>query len=792
MKRSTPRFLRVLSLLLAALLLLPILSACKDDQSKTPTGILDILEKTPAAQDDDHKIYNSIRPLDLPGIGSNVSIESGVGDLLLLYDTESAGDLIFGQRSVYDLTSGSTLYVAKSAASNSYEVREQLPEISLYRGGLFQVREAVREAEETKLFETETSTEVAETAAETSPWRRSTEARYGDHYDQETEIDYWDLGQIETEPATDYWGWTTEAATEPETELPGKTLPVIDHENYEWTIDSQTLYSLYNQKGEVLLTSEDPIEVEVDYDDDDTAIILVTADQVTYRFNEATQTLGRVGGQSASLTSSPLEDADVEEVAEGYLTQIGDSEVRVLVKDTGALAAYYAFPSYADEKAAYSLNGGNVLIQYYVHVPQLDGIEIKDDEYDIEILSGEESGKYTMKTLLLSVETGKASEIEFPYLVAGIVTQYAKNAELDLVDTVEAVAALYAIPKDKRLDLSEHAAIFATIDNDATVSKLSLVRDDEIDLPELVYEDRFVIRVSGVTDSSRRYLYDGEGNLIGDITGSSLYKEWILSDTGVFDYNGDLLFDYAAANYTVAQKCDTYIVFVGTGKELGSMYLFTGDKNAIVTLATAQDNAVLTWQRASAGCFIIRREKDDGSYIYELYSNGKVMGTFRHEPEVVHTSDPAMLLQVKQSSKTLYYLLYSGSGTSSVTEPEELVGDDMSLIDEDEEGKLQDLLKAMMSGTAMEELGSMKATYFNSLLVTPNQIYCQIPISVLPSSQSISTSVEVITSKLGLKDRTWFHYYDGKDVLSAHLSSGQQVWWAKSGSKLLILAELAD
>lgn len=592
MKHSSLRTLRVLSLLLALLFLLPTLAACSSKDKSS--GILSIMASTPAGEDEE-KAYNAVKPLTLPGIGSQVQVKSCRGDLLSLYSedesTEYFESTYEAQASVCNIATGETLYTMTKSSSHYSRLEAVMPQISLYGCGLFLVAEVANEK---------------------------------------------------------------------------------DLED-SWYFEPEYTYTLYNSEGATLLIGEDKITVTEWYDE---TTLEVECDGTTYLYDgEKGKLEKKKAADGASMTSDPVDvgGSGADMYAEGYVFDTDRSYVRVFEKESGEMVAFYAFPSFASSKNAFPLNNGNVLIQYLVEVPQQDGVALKDSDYDIEMRSSGESTYYTLTTLLLSVKSGKTSSVKLPYLVDSVGTEYLcmLDNDLGIKEGFQNLAIATPIPSDKLLDTSSHAEIVLKMGNDGSVTKLEYLRGDQRGLPTLVHKNRYLIRTEALGEgSSRRYLYNEKGKLIGDVTGSTLLKNWIVSDTGVFDYDGKLILDMEKEKVRAVTLNDDFILFADTDEEDGRLYLFTGTGD-LKFLANSDKTVQAAWDRPYGGCFLLSAQDEEGQYTYKLYCGDKVIGTFDHEPEALAETSVGLLIRVQQEKKTLYYLLCADTKGGVVVEPSE-------------------------------------------------------------------------------------------------------------------------
>lgn len=590
MKHSPLRALRVLSLLLALLLLLPTLAACSSkDEGKS---ILSIMASTP---DGEETSYNAVKPLTLPGLGTQIHVKSCRGDLLSLFSeeesTESFETIYKAQVSVCNIATGETLYTMEKSSNRHGDLASILPQISLYGCGLFLVAEVTNE-----------------------------------------------------------------------TEL----------EN-SWYFEPEYRYTLRNSEGATLLIGEDKITVTEQYDE---TTLEVECDGTTYLYDGEKGKLEKkkvIGG--ASMTSDPVDIGGdgVDMYAEGYVFDTDSSYVRVFEKESGEMVAFYAFPSFASTRNAFPLNNGNVLIQYLVKVPQQDGVALKNSDYDIEKRSSDGSTYYKMTTLLLSAKNGKTSSVKLSYLLDSVGTEYLcmQDNDFGIKEGFRNLAIATPIPSDKLLDSSSHAEVVLKMDNDGSATELEYLRGDQLGLPTLVYKNRYLIRAEALGEgSNRRYIYNEKGKLIGDVTGSTLLKNWIVSDTGVFDYNGKLLLDMEEKKVRVATLGEDFILFADANGEDGSLYLFTGADD-FKFLSNSDKMVQVAWDRSYGGCFLLSALDEEGQYTYKLYCGDKVIGTFDHKPEALVETSAGLLIRIQQEEKTLYYLLCADSKGGVVVEPSE-------------------------------------------------------------------------------------------------------------------------
>lgn len=547
MRPFSMRALRVLSLSLAVLLLLPTLAACSGDKNSS----LDVLPSEHIQQE--VFSYNALKPLTLPDVGSHVQVQDCRGDLLVLYSEDtSGGKMQDPQLSVYNVATNRIVFTSSQPAV-----------ITLYGCGLFSVSD----------------------------------------------------NRTQTESAPTY------------------------------------VSRLYDAKGKLLLDSDTEIMV-TEADGEAT----VTCDGVGYWYDREQGRLERTG---ATMNTRPISTSVTAGYAEDYLFEWDSERVWVYAKESGRMVAYYAFPSYVTSRRVFPLNNGNVLLQYLVSVSGRDGNAPEDSEYDIERRkvydsSSSASSYYSLTTLLLSADSGKTSEVELPYILETVTTAYReKDRSTSLGEGTQNLASAVPIPADKLVDDSDDARCLLKLGNDASVTRLKKVREDQIGFPMTIYKDRYLVS----TTSERTYLYDGEGKLIGDVTDSTRLEHWILSATGVFDYDGELILDLGEAQVKTAVTSRDFILFSGIGEKAGQLFLFDGRGDALTLLADADEKPTVVWNTTYGGCFLLSVEDETGSCTYRLYGHEYVIKTFDSKPRILQATSAGLLLCAEEEGEIHYYLL---------------------------------------------------------------------------------------------------------------------------------------
>lgn len=366
-------------------------------------------------------------------------------------------------------------------------------------------------------------------------------------------------------------------------------------------VDKTGASTLYGSDGGFLLHRKEE-EIRV-YD----STRLIKAGYQTWKLLE--------NGSLEEVTTPPstamddVKELEVQRYTEDYVHVILEDAAYVY-EENGRLAAFYRYPAVAVNRRAWALQNGSLLIQYVEAVEEPEGTVLAETDYDLVY----QSAKWRLHTLLLSVETGETTELDFPYVVRDIDTRYSYNQNgVILTDKLDNLAILEPI-QQKHIATQAIGSLYAGLTNQGAVQELTRWQADQMGLPLRISKDRYILS----TQNERKYLYSGKGKLIADVTGSSvLSARWILTDRAVFDLDGDLLLDYGERDWQWMGASSGGMLFC---KEEGSgsrWYLFAGDKPVEVP-ATSLHNLSYT------GCYIFYSEDTDA---YSVWGGDKKLGT---------------------------------------------------------------------------------------------------------------------------------------------------------------------
>lgn len=400
---------------------------------------------------------------------------------------------------------------------------------------------------------------------------------------------------------------------------------------YHDGIFSSTVYNVDNQK---LLTSEKEITVTGD---------ILTADNVKCVIDD-----GQLLPWSPILSglSMSSDEPDAVQVTEKYRHQF-TSRTAVVYDENGVMKGFYEFPSYADNTAVFPLNNGNVLLQYVVEVKQIDGIKIQPEEYDFE----QNDVKYKLYSLLLDAETGKTIALTLDCLISELITRYSLNENgQQVTDKVENIAFIIPI-ENQQVDTSNE--VWTLMDNDGTTEALEKWVAGQDGNPQLISDGIFVVS----TQNGRRYLFDSNRKMIGDVTGSTVRNGYVITNTTVFDCFGHALVDLAADGFTVDTVADSGVWLRKTmNGNVTNWLLSDGD----LMIKADGVNQVLSY-RGSDMYAIYDVEKDVYRYIG---TDGDQLGQFREPLKTAAVLNNCVLYTCESGSRI--YILHNGNGTSYV------------------------------------------------------------------------------------------------------------------------------
>ena len=338
---------------------------------------------------------------------------------------------------------------------------------------------------------------------------------------------------------------------------------------------------------------------------------------------------------------APLPNIAAE--TEKYYYAINAATGTVIVYDKSlAIVSYYNMPTYANVAAsqAFALDAEKVFVQYTV----------EEDPYtdDYDIYDPATNSKSTLHTFVLNPD-GKVKEIRCDYVIAdGGVLNDEQRDWSGLSDSFTSFAIVYPV-EDQRVNLADTARRWASVDKNGKIK--------EIKNPTLVPFENFVFvqtnRWVVTTSDNRAYLINEKAEILGEVTGANgiqAGRSYFTANGKVYDYDMNVIFDYTAANYTIARRLNHGIIFTSVDNE---PVLFA---NGTTTTLVAKDdetkvlvNNLFGSMLTGSSYYVIRNMADLTAQKLVFYNDvGTAVITLDYTPgyppQVAYTAEGRVLL----------------------------------------------------------------------------------------------------------------------------------------------------
>ena len=249
-----------------------------------------------------------------------------------------------------------------------------------------------------------------------------------------------------------------------------------------------------------------------------------------------------------------------------------------------ALVTEFFFPMNAEDTDWFVLNNNNVFAQSIIALPD------DAESYDVYM----EGTKYDVKSYIINAENGEATYIDFAYIVDEV-TRYSYLDEEEIAEygiVANSFTNLVELTEIVDKTLSGDEILADLNDNMEFVAFADQVINAQNDRVYPVAEDRYIVS----DDSGKVYLVDGNGNMIGEVTGADNRNgEYFLEDGKYYDTNLNYVAD--VSNYERVGSGNGYVLYRKPNYSLNnyntvittySYYLF---RNGTVTELTAMYGA---------------------------------------------------------------------------------------------------------------------------------------------------------------------------------------------------------
>ncbi len=320
----------------------------------------------------------------------------------------------------------------------------------------------------------------------------------------------------------------------------------------------------------------------------------------------------------------------------------------VVYDDSLKMISKYFLPQYIDNCVYTVLEDGNIFLQYTYEV------DAYADKYTFIGEGTDGMKKFMMVTQIVDVESGKARDIRWcKYFMAfamnlAYMPEESKEEGYDL-DEFPVMGIAFQI-EDKHV---ANCALVG-INNKGKISEI--VTDSEQPIVDImrISDDRWIVTDASETD----YLMDETGEIIGDVTGGTIFGKYFYADGKVYDFDLAEVYDYQAASLTVKYVVGDALLLKGND---GRLLLYTGNGDPVVLIE--KDSVKTLLESYGGDSYILIRNKDK----LEIYNDdgAKIVGidnlNFNSldviNLDVLTTDEGSLLKFTNKGGETVYYHL---------------------------------------------------------------------------------------------------------------------------------------
>ena len=326
------------------------------------------------------------------------------------------------------------------------------------------------------------------------------------------------------------------------------------------------------------------------------------------------------GALTVAFQFSPLAKvpSDIRKYEDYYYTvSEGDAYSIVVYDEKFEFVSRYTLPGYVDDDDVELgiLENGDILVQY--------SYELDENAVEYTYIDADEGfTKYNLVTLIVNYKNGKAKEIECNCVFEDIETldkEYLAEAGLssDLTVIIEEIFLI----ENQRVSSNSYVG---TIDNNGKITVIDGINGSMASSVYMVAADRWSV----YADDEHRYLIDGDGELIGDVTEASFYGNYLYADGRMYDLSLNMIFDATANKLTQKAIIGNSIMY--TNKD-GEYVLYTGGNT---TTTIINKDAIENGKKeylgtiGYSGCFMVKDSSDESDTKIVIYnSTGTVLKT---------------------------------------------------------------------------------------------------------------------------------------------------------------------
>ena len=321
----------------------------------------------------------------------------------------------------------------------------------------------------------------------------------------------------------------------------------------------------------------------------------------------------------------------------------------VVYNDSLETEAFLNIPSYADIGAWVVLSDNKILVQYSVevdsHAEKYDYVEAKtvDVAVDGETTTAVDTGtlaKYDLYTVVFNGKNGKSDEIKFNYVINDAFNRHEMGETwteiCGLGDKYDNLVTLSPI-EDKHVNDADSAQILAALDSKGSIKQIKSVTDAPMyaAVPHMVAANRWLV----YSADDKEFIVNEKGKVLGETSAASPRSTYMYADGKMYDYDLNVIYDYAKDNLAVENALDQAVLFRNVDNEL---ICYTNS----ATTKLIEKDAKRELYLAESNYFIIKDYSADDKVKYEIYNGAGTLVTTVNAASVLSGIDVAAAFSV--------------------------------------------------------------------------------------------------------------------------------------------------
>lgn len=239
-------------------------------------------------------------------------------------------------------------------------------------------------------------------------------------------------------------------------------------------------------------------------------------------------------------------------IFDAELNRIGEIRVPAYAEMTGSVLASEEtlMLQYMVEKDPYTEDYD----VYMTESPSMPAAAVSDDD---------EAVKYDVHTLLISLKNGKSEEIDCAYVLRmSIPIDYDDVRERTAISEKYDFLAYVAPIEDRYMDSAK--ASVAIIEKNGTFKQIVLKNGEYVLEFEAVSNTSWIV----FTASGNSYMVNEKGEILFEVNDEGSNKEYFVAEGKLFNYNGEMVYDYRADGLDLEEVKQGCIIFCNQDNEV--------------------------------------------------------------------------------------------------------------------------------------------------------------------------------------------------------------------------------